>query len=366
MDAMITVEERSTDANGGGTSHFVSELPEGPQRFLSQVVEHSLQSGRRTAKDFVRHFPPAAIMTGLAAHPQLRANILVPTTGTRDKIALKKSADSAGEDLQIALDEGVTDEGQITSLFHPDDRVRYLDHKKLWIFLVEGEFWKAKGAKQADVQTARAHLAFMIDCARKNKLLSDQDIVDGCTLDKIVERLPKTELCKLLTAALSDGRDGKPFKDDRFLDVTSAEVLLEHVPLSHIWDTVLVPKIAIVQGYVAKPNEPAPEPELPEPDSSQPTAIADVAMPPEAERSGAGEPSPSRPRTPSGSRDLRPPPPPISASPASKSSPGEELPLPKAPPPKGAKSRGKRLGSVDLSEFEDELDRLLGEDEQEY
>jgi hypothetical protein len=359
MDAMITVEEKSTEANGSGTSHFVSELPEGPQRFLSQVVEHSLQSGRRTAKDFVRHFPPAAIMAGLTDHPQLRANILVPTTGTRDKIAIKKSAESAGEDLQIALDEGVTDEGQIASLFLPDDRVRYLDHQKLWSFLVEGEFWKAKGAKQADVQTARMHLAFMIDCARKNKLLSDQDIVDGCTLDKIVERLPKTELCKLLTAALSDGRDGRPFKDDRFLDVTSAEVLLEHVPLSHIWDMVLVPKIAVIQGYVNKPQEapPPPEPDLPEPDSSQPTAIADVSA-----LADAPEGSPSRPRTPSGSRDLRPPPPPISSG--GKSSPGDELPAPKAPPQKGAKTRGKRLGSVDLSEFEDELDRLLGEDDQ--
>ena len=27
-------------------------------------------------------------------------------------------------------------------LFDPDDRVRYLDHGKLWSFVIEGEFWR--------------------------------------------------------------------------------------------------------------------------------------------------------------------------------------------------------------------------------
>jgi hypothetical protein len=44
------------------------------------------------------------IMMGLAERPDLRANILVPTTGVRAKIASKKSAEAAGADLQIALD----------------------------------------------------------------------------------------------------------------------------------------------------------------------------------------------------------------------------------------------------------------------
>src|SRR5688572_14890176 len=82
---------------------FESKLTEGKQRFLSHVVVHALGHGRRTPEDFLRFFPPAAVMHGLRDQPQLRANILVISTGVRGKIALKKSAESCGNDLQIAL-----------------------------------------------------------------------------------------------------------------------------------------------------------------------------------------------------------------------------------------------------------------------
>ena len=141
---------------------FASSLGEGRQRFLAQVVVHSLASVRRSPKDFIRHFPPKAIMLALASEPRLRANIAVPTIGLNEKVALKKSAESIGEDLQIAIDESVTDEESVVELFDPDDRVRYLDDKKLWAFVVEGDFWKATSAQAGAVAVAKAHLAYIV------------------------------------------------------------------------------------------------------------------------------------------------------------------------------------------------------------
>ena len=88
---------------------LTSSLSDGKLRFLSQVVAHALASGLRSARDFIRHFPPKSIMLALQSQPELRANIVVPTIGMHEKVALKKSAESTGEDLQIALDERVID-----------------------------------------------------------------------------------------------------------------------------------------------------------------------------------------------------------------------------------------------------------------
>src|SRR5882724_7943051 len=141
-----------------GAPLFLSTFKEGDQRFLAYAIEHSFVCGRRTAHDFIRHFPPRAIMKGLENQAGLRAAILVLTTG------LKQEWEDAATDLQIALDEGETDAESIVALFDADDRVRYLDAQKIWTFLTEGEFWKASTNKsQADV--ARNHIAFMLERA---------------------------------------------------------------------------------------------------------------------------------------------------------------------------------------------------------
>jgi hypothetical protein len=227
---------------------FASSLTDARQRYLAQVIAHALSTGRRDAKDFVRHFPPKVLMAALVDQPRLRANIVVPTIGIHEKVALKKSAESTGEDLQLALDEGVTDAEAIVALLDPDDRVRHLDDKKLWAFLVEGEFWKATTASGVEFAVARRHVAFMLDCGRDNGLLTGKDIVEACTLEAIVESLPKAEVARLLTVALSAGREGRPFNDEALLAAESTAALLEHLPLEYVWDKVVFPKIAVAHG----------------------------------------------------------------------------------------------------------------------
>jgi hypothetical protein len=231
---------------------FTSNLGDGRQRFLSQVIAHALASRLRSAKDFIRHFPPRAIMLALASQPRLRANIIVPTIGLHEKVALKKSAESTGEDLQIALDEAVIDEDAIVRLFEPDDRVRYLDEKKLWTFLVEGDFWKTTASQASELAIAKQNLAYIVDCSRVNGLITDHDIVEGLTLDRILDSLPKSELTRLVRSAVTGGRHGRPFDDEALLSALPPTALLDHISLAQMWESVVLSRVALPHGFVVR------------------------------------------------------------------------------------------------------------------
>lgn len=236
---------------------FKSRLSHGRTRFLAHVIQHGLDAGRRTPEDFLRHFPPAAIMEGLRNRPELRARILSPTTGIKEPIALKKSVESSGEDLQIALDEGVTSPDTVVTLFHPDDRVRYLEPVALWAFVAEGEFWKQ--ADGIEFEIAKSQVAFMLDRAIEDSLMTHRDVVEGLTVERIAQLLPRAELGWILQVALDRGRSKKPFRDEDLLSEAPMSVLAEHVPLPTIWDAVVIPKIAQDHGLVPpQEEEPAP------------------------------------------------------------------------------------------------------------
>jgi len=240
-------------------STFESKLPEGRQRFLAHLIEHALQIGRRSAEDFVRHFPPTAIMEGLANQPALRGQILEHTTGLKQKIALKKSWQSAAEDLLIALSEGEADASAVISVFAPDDRVRFLNDKKLWAFLSEGDFWNATLSKKEEYAIAKRHLAFMLERALTDQLLTHRDIVEGVTVAELAIRLPKAELGKIIQQALSSGHAGRPFADSDLLVAMPPETLVEYIPLAHLFDTIVTPKIAANHGYLEPVVVPAAE-----------------------------------------------------------------------------------------------------------
>jgi hypothetical protein len=273
---------------------FTSNLGDGKQRFLSQVIAYALASHLRTAKDFVRHFPPSAIMSALSSQPRLRANIVVPVTGLHEKVALKKSAESMGEDLQIALDEGVIDEDAIVRLFDPDDRVRYLNEKKLWAFLAEGDFWKSAAPQGTELAIAKQNVAYMLDCARANGLITDHDIVEGLTLDRILDALPKSELAKLVRSAVAGGRHGRPFDDEALLGALAPAALLDHVPLAQMWEAVVLARVALPHGLVGRGSvAPPPLQALPAP-PPVPSASDDDEVVVEIVEN---EPSASRPAT---------------------------------------------------------------------
>ena len=253
---------------------FSSRLRQGRQRFLAHVIEHSLHIGRRTPEDFIRHFPPDAIMKGLENQANLRANILAHTTGIKHKIATKKSWQSAGDDLRIALEERETDAASVIAAFEPDDRVRYLEDKKLWAFIIEGEFW-ATSPKQESYIKAKVHVAYMLDRALVDELVTHRDIVEGITVEHLVMCLPKNELGKIIEGALANSHRNAPFTEQDLLSTRPPRVLVEYVPLSLIYDSVIDPKIARSHGY----TEALPEPVAAEPAAEAPAPEEAAAEP---------------------------------------------------------------------------------------
>lgn len=241
-------------ANAPTGSAFESKLPQGRQKFLAHMIDHALQIGRRSAEDFIRHFPPASIMEGLSEKPELRGKILEHTTGLKQKIAMKKSWNSAADDLMIALSEGEADADAIISVFATDDRVLYLNDQKLWAFLTEGEFWNATLSKKEEYSVAKRHLSFMLDRALTDRLLTHRDIVEGVTVSELAVRLPKAELGKIIQQALSAGHGSRPFTESDLLVAMPPETLVEYIPLAHLFESIVVPKIAQAHGYVEKPG----------------------------------------------------------------------------------------------------------------
>jgi hypothetical protein len=244
------MQDQKKDTNKEGTR--VSTLTKGRERFLAHVIEHGFEVGRRSPEDFVRHFPPTLIMEGLREQPRLRANILVQATGVKEKVAIKKSWESCADDLQIALDEGETDASSVMKVFQMDDRVRFLDHKALWSYITEGEFWKISPSRQKEYAAAKSHMAFMLARALEDKLVTHADIVEGITVEELASRLPKSELGKIIKGALDCGKRNAPFTETDLINSMPPDVLVNYMPLFQVWDAIVEPKIAQEHGYTAK------------------------------------------------------------------------------------------------------------------
>lgn len=232
------------------TAAFASKLPEPRQRFLAQVLEHGLRSGLRTPDEFLRHFSPLTIMHALADEPARRARILETTIGTRPKIALKKSPESSGEDLRIALEEGETTAAALLEQFEPDDRVRFLDAQYLWSFAAEPRFWLHTATSTDRLQKIRSHTAFIVQDAIAQELVNERDVVRAISVATLIENLPRDEVANIIERALVDGRDGTPFSEKTMLDVLPIRSIIDHVPLATVWEWVIGAKIAAPLGLV--------------------------------------------------------------------------------------------------------------------
>jgi hypothetical protein len=236
------------------TKRHISELPDPRQRFLARVVDHTLEDGWRSSDDFLRHFPPSAIVESLANADELRVKLLVATTGTHEKIVRKKSRASATEDLEIALSESTTTPSALVGLYPPDDKVRYLDAKKLWSFVVEDEFYKVSQAQDAARHgRAASRLTFILECALAEGLISLRDIADGMTFDEIAASLPVSDVRDLLKHALQIGRASAPLTEERFLAVVPLPTLVAQVRLDHTFDHVVIERIAVPSQLTSPP-----------------------------------------------------------------------------------------------------------------
>jgi hypothetical protein len=235
-----------------GVDAFVSSLGKGREAFHSEVTEYCLRIGERSPEDFLRKFSCTKLMLSLAARPMERARIISQLTGVHERVAHKLSPENAGETLQIALDEGVTTPKDIVRLFQPDDRQRYLNRHELWAFDVEGEPWKASPNDVAAHGRAEKYIAYILERAIQNLLISQEDIVSGLGVVKLAGWLPSELLGQIIEASL---KKSEKFTEEDLLRIAPPASLTAHVPLDYIWEKVVVPLIAEQHDYAPKKGE---------------------------------------------------------------------------------------------------------------
>lgn len=228
---------------------FISGLGKGREAFHSEVTEYCLRINERTPEDFLRRFSCSKIMISLASRPMERARIISELTGVHERVANKLSPENAGETLQIALDEGVTTPKDIVRLFQPDDRQRYLNRHELWAFDIEGEPWKVSVNDAAGHGRAEKYIAYIIDRAIENMLVSQEEIVSALGVVKLAGWLPSELLGQIIEGALK--KSGK-FTEEDLLRAAPPSGLVVHVPLDYLWDKVVVPLIAEQHDYAPK------------------------------------------------------------------------------------------------------------------
>jgi hypothetical protein len=279
-------------------SNFKSELKTGAERFLSQVIVSALQDGWRTPDDFLRHFKPQDLMQGLEKAPDLRAAVLVKAAGVHERIAKKKSTNSAAEDLRIALDEGISSPADILELIPPDDRIRYLERVKLWSFITEDHFWAADSPSAGDRAVGR--MTYFLEAAIGESLLSIGDIADGISFETISTRLPLKELQRVVKYALEAGRKKTPLTEQGLLEIIALRDLIGHVPLEHVYKRVIVSKVAAPAGFVGggAGDEAWPEDEHHPPEGSKPAAEKPKEEKPKDERKAKNEKRAAAPAKP--------------------------------------------------------------------
>jgi hypothetical protein len=237
------------------SENLVSKLPEGWQQFLSEVHEHSLETKVREPNHFVdirdtKHEPTfscAIIMDALP--PELRAKILTPCTGLKEKSAHKTNASTAAVNLQDALDEHDCLPENVLENFDPDDRVLYLDTQSLWSFEIGSKYWVKT---QSDVEAARyrEHMRIKIVVGLKTGLLTSINVITGVGFTALREHLPGEMFDRALNAVRTESQQrhenelpsmSNEEHDAIWLGVVTPEELVKYVPLDHIYAGVIVP-----------------------------------------------------------------------------------------------------------------------------
>lgn len=283
---MTTPDEQSQASRLSGV--VVSKLQSGAQRFLARAVDHALLCGVRSPSDFLRYFPPTAIMVGLAEYPARRAHILETTIGLKARIGLRKSPESSAEDLQIALDERETDAATVVSLLEPDDRVRFLDAARLWSFVADaGLTARAHPTSAESAHRLHQHTAFAIEAAIEEQLLAAEDVVGAVSVQTLVQHLPRDQVASIIERAIVEGRQGQPLTEARLLDAVGVRTLCEHIPIATVWEWVLGAKVAAVAGWSTEEAGPLFDECEAHPDASEPEDVTVIVNPHETQPSAA-------------------------------------------------------------------------------
>jgi hypothetical protein len=97
-----------------------------------------------------------------------------------------------------------------------------------------------------------------------------QDIADGIGFKRIASCLPRAELQRVVEHALSRAREGQRLTEEQLLEAVPLRALMNHVPLEHTWNEVILPRLARPMQFLRPSPEDAARPRrLPPPPPSR-------------------------------------------------------------------------------------------------
>lgn len=230
-------------------------LPTGPalsarQRFLSRIVEQALSENWRSPQDFLDVFTPQVLLNSLENNAPLRVKLLVATTGVNERLAERKTPESAAEDLFLSLDEGLTTPAAILALLPAEDRARHLNPRHLWEFATGGNSPSTASKERAARDKRVKRTSFLVDTALQEGLLRLEDVTDGLGFHCIATSLPHTELQRIVEHALSRAREGQRLTEEQLLEAVPLTTLMKHAPQDRTWKYVILERLAIPLGFV--------------------------------------------------------------------------------------------------------------------
>lgn len=267
-----------------------SNLSSAAERFLAHALAHALDSDFRSPDDFLETFPPDELMRALESDLELRTEILVNTVGLPERIARKKTADSAAEDLILALDEGVTSATGILELISPDECVKLLDQQRLFSFALDPDTL-TNGS-----EAATSRLMFALETALAEDLITLADIVEGVSFETIANSLGEAELRQIVENALRLGKNGEALTLEQLLAVVPLPELVKNLPADVIWQRVLFAKVAEPAGFSQRSGGAVRPRPAPPKASAEPKSVRPKEPPPKPVRPAPAPPAPTNGR----------------------------------------------------------------------
>jgi hypothetical protein len=238
-------EERSVELD-----HALGQLSDPQERFLARVLESVLARGWRTAEDFLTHFSAEGLMHALEDAPLLRVRILAEGIGIPKKIAERCSTATAAEDLEIALEESVTDADTVLALFPLAERVQRLPAGELWRFCA-ADSWLEEAKSAAHRQTRAAErVSVVLEAALAEELVSLSEIASGTRLDELAQRLPDADLRRAFTLAVESALGNLPVDQSAIADLLDVPALVAGVDPADLWNDVVIERVVRPAGFL--------------------------------------------------------------------------------------------------------------------
>ncbi len=225
------------------------------ERFIARLFDRTLKQGWREADDLFELFPPASFMVALEGNRHLRVKILTDAVGIPKKIATRRSVVAACEDVQLAVEEGITNAEALLEILPLSIVVGTLDINRLWIFSVEGD-WVARASRSSSARkVAVERIQLIIESAVAEGLVSMQDIARGISFEQMAQQVSIEQLQDVFVHAMNAACEDGQLDSAALLGMVDVDTLLADIPLEHTWTNVVMDLVASAGEFPQSPDD---------------------------------------------------------------------------------------------------------------